>query len=259
MSLFSRKTEDTLTMKNKLPHVIDAKRRGREKEHMLLSILHTEKFINFKNLQLLLSISDKSNTYKLLKKLTNKGYLVKHIVKLPSGNITLWGITQAALTDIDSPEYASPIAFEPSKINFTNLNHRLLTQRTRFFLHHLNWGSWQPADSYVFKEKFKSVTHRPDAVMTSPKGIDVALEIELTLKSPTRYRSIIKSHILALQKKQWSHVIYVVASDTAKKNLKKRFERMNYIAIGETRTPFSMYEKLFSIFTIDEMKDLKHN
>ncbi|WP_305843212.1 hypothetical protein [Photobacterium leiognathi] len=120
-------------MKNKLPLGTEAIKRGKEKETTLLSFLNEELFIDIKNVQLLLTIPDKSNTYKLLRKLINQGYLVKHTIQLPTGKITIWGITQAGLQTLPISTTISPRPFEASKITFTSINHRLMIQRTRIY------------------------------------------------------------------------------------------------------------------------------
>lgn len=245
--------------KKELLNIVDAKKRGEEKDTTLLSFLNEELFIDFTNLKLLLDIVHKQSGYVLLTRLINKGYIVKHTIQLPTGKISIWGITQAGLQTLPISTTISPRPFEASKITFTSINHRLMIQRTRIYLQKKNWTNWKAGDSHQFKQDFKSIKCRPDAIVTSPKTVRFALEIELTLKTSLRYRAIIKSHIEAIEKKHWAHVIYVVYSNNDKAHLTRRLENIDYIPIGETRVPFSRYRKYISIFTIDEMQKLKHD
>lgn len=245
--------------KKKLLNIVDAKKRGEEKEETLMQFLSTDLFIDLNNIKLLLHINQSTNAYTLLRRLTARRYLIKHKIKLSTGNITVWGITQTGLGAVPFSENISHRAFEPSKITFTSINHRLMIQRTRIYLQQKNWTNWKAGDSHQFKLDFKSIKCRPDAIVMSPKTVTFALEIELTLKTSLRYRAIIKSHIQAIEKKHWAHVIYVVFSNNDKAHLTRRLENIDYIPIGETRVPFSRYRKYISIFTIDEMKKLKHD
>ncbi|MGF1827629.1 replication-relaxation family protein [Photobacterium angustum] len=245
--------------KKKLLNIIDAKKRGEEKEETLLQLLSTDLFIDLNNIKLLLHINQNTNAYTLLRRLTARRYLIKHIIQLPTGKIPIWGITQAGLQTLPISTTISPRPFEASKITFTSINHRLMIQRTRIYLQKKNWTNWKAGDSHQFKQDYKSIKCRPDAIVTSPKTVTFALEIELTLKTSLRYRTIIKSHIEAIEKKHWAHVIYVVNTNNDKAHLTRRLENIDYIPIGETRVPFSRYRNYISIFTIDEMQKLTHD
>lgn len=245
--------------KKKLLNIIDAKKRGEEKEETLLQFLSTDLFIDLNNIKLLLHINQNTNAYTLLRRLTARRYLIKHIIQLPTGKIPIWGITQAGLQTLPISTTISPRPFEASKITFTSINHRLMIQRTRIYLQKKNWTNWKAGDSHQFKQDYKSIKCRPDAIVTSPKTVTFALEIELTLKTSLRYRTIIKSHIEAIEKKHWAHVIYVVNTNNDKAHLTRRLESIDYIPIGETRVPFSRYRNYISIFTIDEMQKLTHD
>ena len=245
--------------KKKLLNIIDAKKRGEEKEDTLLQFLSTDLFIDLNNIKLLLHINQNTNAYTLLRRLTARRYLIKHIIQLPTGKIPIWGITQAGLQTLPISTTISPRPFEASKITFTSINHRLMIQRTRIYLQKKNWTNWKAGDSHQFKQDYKSIKCRPDAIVTSPKTVTFALEIELTLKTSLRYRTIIKSHIEAIEKKHWAHVIYVVNTNNDKAHLTRRLESIDYIPIGETRVPFSRYRNYISIFTIDEMQKLTHD
>lgn len=245
--------------KKKLLNIIDAKKRGEEKEETLLQFLSTDLFIDLNNIKLLLHINQNTNAYTLLRRLTARRYLIKHIIQLPTGKIPIWGITQAGLQTLPISTTISPRPFEASKITFTSINHRLMIQRTRIYLQKKNWTNWKAGDSHQFKQDYKSIKCRPDAIVTSPKTVTFALEIELTLKTSLRYRTIIKSHIEAIEKKHWAHVIYVVNTNNDKAHLTRRLENIDYIPIGETRVPFSRYRNYISIFTIDEMQKLTHD
>ncbi|MFA0077392.1 hypothetical protein AB4427_04445, partial [Vibrio artabrorum] len=98
--------------------------------------------------------------------------------------------------------------------------------------------------------------HRPDAIVTSPVGTVMAIETELTFKTPARYRSIMKSHIQAKSKGFWQHVIYVVRDEPSKKLLSRRFDSIKFIPFDNSRHDFEKYRSMVSIFTVEEVGKL---
>ncbi|MGD6739752.1 hypothetical protein ACP5PY_26875 [Photobacterium leiognathi subsp. mandapamensis] len=238
--------------KKQLPHVVDAKKRAKEKEQILLSFLSTERFIDLANLKLLLDINANTNAYSFLRKMIKLGYIIKHKYDGNIVNVSVWGITQIGLLTVSFSDNLKNV-FEPSKLNFTNINHRLMIQRTRIYLEiKKGWTGW--IDSREMNKK-----NRPSALVTSPKNVVFALEAEWQLKTPLRYRSIIKNHIQAIEEKKWAHVIFIVNDENARQHLNHRLKNMKYIQKSEQRFPYERYQKYISIFTIDEMQKIRHD
>lgn len=233
-----------------------SRQRGKEKEHILLTFLNQEIYSTAINFGLLLK-QDKTIISKLLSRLVKKQLIEKHIMELDTGNITVWGITQLGIQSLAYSDDSPIIPFQASRISLVTLNHTLMTQRAYIALKHLEWTNWINADRQVFKNKYP-VSHRPDAIIL-PKNTTqwVAIEVELTIKTPLRYRSILKSHIGAIEKGYWGHVIYVVPNDSSKKILQNRFNNIHYIQFDEARRPFEKLRHFFSIFTQEELKTLR--
>lgn len=227
-----------------------------EKEQIILRFLHQEIYSNHKNLSNLLGISP-SPTYKLLRRMVKFGLLEKHVVSLPTGDISIWGITNDGIEAVPHSDNEPSTCFLPSRVSPITLKHTLMNQKVSITLKQLNWTEWTNADRLSFKEKYK-VDHRPDAIVT-PNGRQkmIAIETELTFKSPLRYRQILKSHILAKEKGYWSQVLYVVLDDNYKNRLLGIFKRVKYIEINGSRHPIESYLKMFPVFTIDELKNIK--
>ena len=132
-----------------------------------------------------------------------------------------------------------------------------MNQRVFIALKHLNWTGWTNADRHTFKKMYP-ISHRPDAIVSPPSGGMVAIETELTLKTPIRYRSIMKSHIQAKSKGFWGHVIYVVRDEEYKKMLNRRFDGIKYVQFDLSRHDFDKkYRDWFYIFTIEELRELE--
>ncbi|MFA0249512.1 MobC family replication-relaxation protein [Vibrio sp. 10N.261.45.F1] len=239
---------------NKGMHINDALLQGKRLEMSVLSFLHQEIYSNFDNLMALIKIKQ-PNLSRLLKRMVNKKLLEKHSLTLDTCKISLWGITNEGIAKVGDSEYAPMYCFTPSRISLVTLNHTLMNQRVYISLKHINWTNWTNADRYTFKQKY-SIPHRPDAIVTTPNGTVTAIETELTLKSPIRYRSIMKSHIQAKTKGFWGHVIYVVRDEEYKKMLKRRFDNIKFIPFDNSRHDFEKYRNMVSIFTLDEVGKL---
>ncbi|WP_299139110.1 MobC family replication-relaxation protein [uncultured Vibrio sp.] len=233
-------------------HISEAKLRGKEHEMNVLTFLHQEIFSNYDNLMALIKIKQ-PNLSRLLTRMVKKRLLEKHVLTLDTCKVSLWGITQLGIEQAGNARNAPLVPFTPSRLSLTILNHTLMTQRVYIALKHLNWTGWRNGDRQAFKQQF-ALPHRPDAIVTTPMGTVMAIETELTIKNVARYRSIIKSHIQAKGKGFWGHVIYVVRNQACKEMLQVRFDNIKYIPFDESRHPFETYSKLFSIFTVEEMK-----
>ncbi|MDE1315588.1 hypothetical protein MEG05_16135 [Vibrio aestuarianus] len=235
-------------------HRAAAIQRGIEREMVVLQFLHQEIYSDFKNFMSLLK-SAKSHTSSLLKRMVKNKLIERHIITLDTNTVSLWGITDEGILRVNDIDNAPTYCFTPSRFSLVTLNHTLMNQQVYIALKHLNWTNWVNADRQLFKDKYR-VPHRPDAIVTSPNGMVMAIETELTFKTPARYRSIIKSHIEAKSKGFWGHVIYVVRDEPSKKLLQRRFDRVNYIPFDNSRHEFSKYRGMFSIFTLYEVSIL---
>ncbi len=237
-------------------HINEAKKRGEELEMKVLRFLHTESYSNFKNLMELTRI-DKSNLSRLLRRLTKKNMLKKHDLVFDTHNVLLWGILDEGIHKVADIDNAPLYNFQPKKVSISTINHTLMNQRVRLAIEHLGWTDWENSDRKKFISKY-SVTHRPDAIVTNPNRVIMAIETELTLKTSLRYRSIAKSHVEAIKENFWHHVVYIVRDEEYKKMLNRRFDGIKYVQFDNSRHDFDKhYRQYFYIFTIDELKELE--
>ncbi|CAH1538013.1 Mobilization protein [Vibrio jasicida] len=234
----------------------DRYQRNYEKMATVIQFLKEESYTNFEILMLLLEYKDKNPLYRLLNKLVGLGYIHKHEFEFQTGKISIWGITDLGLMQNIQNINEDFRAFEPYRVKFGTLEHKLMNQKAQIYLQRNGWTNWRNADQYSFRKEY-DVEHRPDATITAPNGFTIAIETERTLKTVSRYRSILKSHVLAQKKKYWSAVFYVVPNDDIRQLLIKRFDRVEYIPFDESKHPFEHYRsKLVRIFTLDELKTL---
>ncbi|WP_099609463.1 MobC family replication-relaxation protein [Vibrio coralliilyticus] len=230
--------------------------RNLEKMAIVIRFLKQEVYTNLETLKYLLDYKKRQPLDRLLNKMIALGYVQKHVFDFPTGKVSIWGITDLGLAQDIRDSDADFQHFEPYKVKFQTLNHRLLNQWVRIELERQGWEDWHNGDRYSFKQKYE-VEHRPDAVIRSPQGHLIAIETERTIKQRSRYRSIFKSHILAKQKKYWGAVFYIVPDDGMKKALERVFDQIEYIQFDESKHSFDSYRnKLVRIFTTDELKRL---
>ena len=239
-------------------HLITSKaeryQRNYEKMATVIQFLKQEVYSDISNLMLLLNYKKRQPLDRLLSKLIQLAYIQKHTFEFQTGKISIWGITDLGLTQNirDINEDFRP--FEPHRVKFNTLEHKLMNQKVQIYLQQKGWKDWHNADQYSFRNQF-DVEHRPDAIITAPNGLTVAIETERTLKTASRYRSIFKSHILAKQKNYWNAVFYIVPNSNMKPLLENRFDRVEYIPFNESKHPFEHYRPtLVRIFTLDELK-----
>lgn len=100
------------------------------------------------------------------------------------------------------------------------LAHKILGQKARIVGETLGWTDWEP-ERLIKAREFKtwkgggnqSKDKTPDYLATSPEGKRTAIEIERTLKTPSRYASIMASHLLAMKAGKWSRVVYITPDE----------------------------------------------
>lgn len=237
----------------------EREKRNHEKMALVIQFLKQETYSDINNLLLLLGYKARRPLDRLLNKLIALGFITKHIFEFQTGKISIWGITDLGLTQHIRSINEDFRPFEPNKVKFTTLEHKLMNQKVQIYLERNGWTGWHNADQYSFRSQY-DVEHRPDAVMTAPNGYTIAIETERTLKHVSRYRSIFKSHILAKQKGYWSAVFYVVPNDNVRGLLEKRFDKIDYIQFDLSKHPFENHRsKLVRTFTLDEIRVLKTN
>ncbi|EJV5950451.1 mobilization protein [Vibrio alginolyticus] len=230
--------------------------RNYEKMATVIQFLKEESYTNFEVLMLLLEYKDKNPLYRLINKLVALGYIQKHEFEFQTGKISIWGITDLGLAQNIQDINEDFRAFDPYRVKFGTLEHKLMNQKAQIYLQRNGWTNWRNADQYSFRKQY-DVEHRPDAIITMPNGFTIAIETERTLKTVSRYRAILKSHVLAQKKNYWSAVFYVVPNDDIRHLLNKRFDRVEYIPFNESKHPFEHYRsKLVRVFTLDELKIL---
>ncbi|MGP5895220.1 MobC family replication-relaxation protein [Pseudomonas aeruginosa] len=140
-------------------------------------------------------------------------------------DLPLWGITPhgLAMSWSDGEEYQDRPRFEPSRLTLSRVPHQIDLQRARLAAEAAGWRDWVRGERLGY-----SVPMRPDAVATSSKGVTVAIEVERTIKTKSRYQQIIANHLQAIAAGRWVGVYYLTPEGMAER-LQRVMEGVGYI------------------------------
>lgn len=230
-----------------------------EKKNKILLFLKQETYSNSVTLMRIINCKNKSSISRILNKLESQQLIKRHNLHT-YGNKTyhLWGISQCGLArayHLEDEALLLP-TFQPSKLRLPTLEHHLSIQNIRLTLQEKGSTNWIHGDRSTFYSKYSDVKHRPDGVITLPNNINIALEVELNVKTKSRYKNIMTSHLLAITKKHWNCVYYILPSEDKKKLIMKIFDSITMLTVNNNPVILEQKHKnVFMFFTFDEIQN----
>lgn len=193
---------------------------------VILQFLNDETYTTAEIIQRLVGYKSKQGADGVLKKLANDGLLKHHKMKNFAGRgLSIWGITARGIYAINDPhELPDKVrGFEPSRISLATLDHKLQIQLVKIYLNELGW-SIISIDPNIWDKKL------PDILCTKPSEEfeQIALEIELTIKSQKRYGDIITTY-KSMQYGQQSlrRVVWLTETEKAAAQLRSIFKGLD--------------------------------
>ncbi len=140
-------------------------------------------------------------------------------------DLPIWGITSHGLAFSwdEAEEIEDRPRFEPSRLSLSRVPHQIDLQRARLAAEAAGWTDWQRGERLGFNPPI-----RPDALVTTAKGVRVAIEVERTIKTRQRYQQILGSHLEAIRAQHWLGVIYLTPEGMADR-LRRFVEAVPYI------------------------------
>lgn len=224
----------------------------------LLSFLKEETFSDLQTLKKVVGYKGKHNhsMYNLLNKAVTLGFLSKHEYPVLTGKKALWGITMPGLARVvNANDPVFPAYFEPGRLKYWTLEHRLLNQRVRLALEERGGTGWLNGDRGAFMARYPGVRHRPDGIITLNSGAIVAVETERSLKTRARYINIINSHLAASDAGRWHYAMYVMPDDKTKESLVRLFGSIRTVMRKHVPVPFDAKNREIFLFrTIAELE-----
>ena len=238
--------------------VTERKKASASKMLSLLSFLKEETYSDFNTLRKVLGFSKNAHSplYKILNRAVKEGFIIKHEIPGIKQKITIWGITMQGLAMVvTADDHVFPGYFEPGKLRYWTLEHRLLNQRVRIALEEKGGKNWINGDRSEFKARYPGVRHRPDGIITLNSGAVVAVETERSLKTRARYINIINSHLAASDAGRWHYAMYVAPDERIKTALMRLFDSIKTVVRNSVPVPFEgKNREMFLFRTIDELE-----
>lgn len=215
------------------------RKRTAEKEELIMSFLSDEIYSTTDVLSKYMSL-DRTVVYRTLQRLEKKGFVKLHKITFEiaqTGKQTLWGITPMGATFIS--EEVDPPYFEPSKVAITTIAHSMMIQKVRVKATkngYINWKSSRTLKRLAADNRGKWL-QIPDAI-AEKDGEIYAIEVERTVKTARRYRSIMANFIQMFlagrnddSKKTVDRVLYLCPPPFDKR-LEKIFYSFETVSIG---------------------------
>lgn len=203
-----------------------------EKRAALLGFLRDETWSVADVLSLIAGLSSRQATHKTLMQLERDELIKRHSLPIAGRvSLTVWGITPhgLAMSWTDGEKYEERPYFEPSRLNISRVPHQIDLQQARITAESAGWADWVRGERLGFKPLI-----RPDALVTSPKGTRVAIEVERTIKTRKRYQVVIRDHLTQIRQGEWQAVFYLTPDGMAAR-LKNLFDSIEHVMIDGQR------------------------
>lgn len=229
-------------------------KRSQQKREAVLKFLRDEVWSTSEIIAEVMGVKTRQAVNKLLLTLMHEEKVKRATIDVGAGRgITLWGLTTHGLAfSFDEDEEIKDIpVFEPSRVAVSTLPHRLDIQKARLKALANGWKDWTPCDRGEFI-KTHGVQHRPDALAVNPEGELVAIEVERTIKTRSRYQQVIASHLKAMSDGKWAHVYYITPEGVSDR-LKKVIYSIDTIKVGGQQVQLKgSYLERFTFVDLDK-------
>jgi hypothetical protein len=226
---------------NLIPHSHAARLARRdEKRRKILGFLRSEIWTVPEIAGMVAGVHDPRTIQSTLDGIERDQMIIREESILPNGRrVILVGISMTGQAHI-SHVLGKPLvdrAFERGRAGLAQVEHRCDLQRLRIQLAYAGWSGWTYPDRVPVTEKTQHNTHRADAISTMPDGVVVGLEVERTVKTTARYRSILSHHVNALARKKYSRVIYTSPTEATARAVCSLMTRIEHIVVAGRETP----------------------
>jgi hypothetical protein len=227
---------------------------SRRKAMDVLSFLRTSIYSTEPLLGQILRIKDRAHIHTSLVRIERSAFIRRAPIHMALSTVTFWGITAEGQRVITPPgEDPSPLSFNTSKISISRLDHYLSLQQIRITGERFGWTRFVYCDrerrSNIAKADSK-YNVRPDLTALDPQGRRVAIESELSLKNPARYKdNIIPGHIRHLNSDQYDYVLWITKTpedqQTLHQSLAVRIRELKQeqrLHLSRTFTDYKMFQ-----------------
>jgi hypothetical protein len=241
-----------------LPRTL-AYEQSHRKTRDVLSFLRTSVYSTELLLGQVMRIKHRSTVHNTLVRLEQAGLIRRAPIRSAMAFITLWGITsEGQQLATPSGEEISPLTFNISKVSVSRLEHYLSLQQIRITGERFGWTEFVYCDRETRANPDKAESKynvRPDLTALDPHGRRVAIECELSLKSPARYKdNIIPGHIRHINAEEYDYVLWITKTpedqQTLHQSLTARIQELREIERLHLTRTFVDY-KMFQFANLD--------
>jgi hypothetical protein len=227
---------------------------SRRKVRDVLSFLRTSIYSTEPLLGQVMRIKDRSTIHHSLVRMEQSEFVRRAPVHVAMSSLTLWGITAEGQRFITPPgQDTSAITFNTSKISVSRLDHYLSLQQIRIIGQNAGWTHFVYCDREAKAKLIKAESKyniRPDLTAIDSQGRKVAIECELSLKSPARYKdNIIPGHIRFLNSEQYDYVLWITRTPEEQQSLRQsltiriqELKQEQRLYLSRTFTDFKMFQ-----------------
>lgn len=226
-----------------------------ERRHQVLRFLRTEIWSTQEVLGQVMGIGSRQMQHKALTALEREDVIQRMPIEVFGKKVmTAWGITahgQVMAVDVaDSEEQPVSAYFEPSRFSPLTAQHHVDIQRLRLRADGAEWRRWMPGSMLGSASRDRK---RPDALVESPKGVRVALELERTAKTRKRYVEIMSSALQGIKRSEFDIVHYVCPTAGLAARLERLFRGISSVRVKGQSVPLQQqhYER-FAFFEYEE-------
>ena len=232
----------------------NAYEQSRRKVIDVLSFLRTSIYSTEALLGQVMRIKDRPTIHTSLVRMEQSGIIRRARIRTAMSSLTLWGITSEG-QQLATPRGGdpSPITFNTAKVSVSRLEHYLSLQQIRITGEHFGWTQFVYCDrerrSNMARAESK-YTVRPDLTALDPEGRRVAIECELSLKNPARYKdNIIPGHIRHLNSDEYDYVLWITYTpedqQTLRQSLTARIQELKQeqrLHLSRSFTDYKMFQ-----------------
>jgi len=233
---------------------IAAYEQNRRKARDVLSFLRTSIYSTEPLLGQVMRIKDRTNIHRFLVHLEQTGLIRRSPIRTAMATLALWGIT-AEGQQLATPagEEVSSLTFNISKVSVARLEHYLSLQQIRITGEIFGWTEFVYCDREAKANPTKAESKynvRPDLTALDSDGLRVAIECELSLKSPARYKdNIIPGHVRHINADDYDYVLWIAQTpedqQTLHQSLTARIQelmREQRLHLSRTFTDYKMFQ-----------------
>jgi DNA-binding MarR family transcriptional regulator len=241
-----------------LPRTL-AYEQSQRKTRDVLSFLRTSVYSTESLLGQVMRIKHRSTVHNALVRLEQAGLIRRVPIRTAMAFVTLWGITsEGQQLATPSGEEVSPLTFNISKVSVSRLEHYLSLQQIRITGETVGWTEFVYCDREARANPDKAESKynvRPDLTALDPDSRRVAIECELSLKSPARYKeNIIPGHIRHINAEEYDYVLWITKTpedqQTLHQSLTARIQELREIERLHLTRTFVDY-KMFQFANLD--------